>query len=121
MELLSVRQRSPSRASTPPIALQTQTHWPPNCQQVSKRTSDPCKSWDPAPVHRGLPYFDAVRGHYGPGEIAFVDGEDEHGWSNFSAALPEMGHYFMRELPDGCPPEVEVEGGFFASSGYLVL
>jgi len=74
-----------------------------------------------ASVHRGLPYFDAVRGHYGPGEIAFVDGEDEHGWSNFSAALPEMGHYFMRELPDGCPPEVEVEGGFFASSGYLVL
>ena len=64
-------------------------------------------------VHRGLPYFDVVRAHYGYDEIAFVDGEDEHGWSNFSVGLPAVGHYFMRELPDGCPPDIEVGEGFF--------
>ena len=66
-----------------------------------------------ASVHRGLPYFDVVREHYGYDEIAFVDGEDEHGWSNFSVGLPAVGHYFMRELPDGCPPDIEVGEGFF--------
>ena len=58
-------------------------------------------------MHRGLPFLDAVLEHYRADEIAFVDGEDEHGWSNFSAALPAVGTYFMRELPDGCPPVVE--------------
>lgn len=57
-----------------------------------------------ASVHRGLPYFDEVLEKYSPDDIVFVDGEDEHGFSNFSAALPALGHYFMRELPDGCPP-----------------
>ena len=66
-----------------------------------------------ASVHRGLPLFDEVRAAYARDDIVFVDGEDEHGWSNFSAALPAMGHYFMRELPDGCPPDVEVVGDFW--------
>ena len=57
-----------------------------------------------ASVHRGLPYFDAVRSAYAPEDVIFVDGEDGHGWSPFSAGLPAYGHYFMRELPDGCPP-----------------
>ena len=57
-----------------------------------------------ASVHRGLPYFDEVLEKYSPDDIVFVDGEDEHGFSNFSASLPALGHYFMRELPDGCPP-----------------
>jgi hypothetical protein len=40
-------------------------------------------------------------------EIAFVDGEDAHGWAGgwcaSVAALAHRGHYFMREMPDGCP------------------
>ena len=66
-----------------------------------------------ASVHRGLPFFDAVTTAYGPDSIAFVDGEDEHGWSNFSAGLPSRGHYFMREMPDGCPPTAIPEGAFW--------
>ena len=66
-----------------------------------------------ASVHRGLPFFDDVRATYSPNDVAFVDGEDEHGWSDFSAGLPQMGHYFMRELPDGCPPNEVPEGEFW--------
>jgi hypothetical protein len=36
-------------------------------------------------------------------KIVFVDGEDEHGWGLNSGELMMKGHYFMREMPDGCP------------------
>jgi hypothetical protein len=35
--------------------------------------------------------------------VAFVDGEDEHGWCSAAARFMGKGHYFMREIPDGCP------------------
>jgi len=57
-----------------------------------------------ASVHRGMPFWPAVAAAYAPRDRVFVDGEDHHGWSPFSAALRSEGSYFMRELPDGCPP-----------------
>lgn len=57
-----------------------------------------------ASVHRGMPFWSAVLKAYPPSDIVFVDGEDAHGWSPWSVHLRNRGHYFMRELPDGCPP-----------------
>jgi hypothetical protein len=65
-------------------------------------------------VHRGLPFLPEVLSTYHRDDVVFVDGEDGHGWGQgggFSggwcasvAALWTHGHYFMREMPDGCPP-----------------
>jgi len=57
-----------------------------------------------ASVHRGMPFWPAVWAAYDRTERIFVDGEDDHGWCVWSAALRWEGFYFMRELPDGCPP-----------------
>lgn len=56
-----------------------------------------------ASVQRGMPYWPTVQETYASDDIVFVDGEDDHGWSNFSTQLPSQGHFFMREMPDGCP------------------
>ena len=57
-------------------------------------------------VHRGLPFWAEVQASYARRDIAFLDGEDDHlgGWGAPSARLFDKGHYFMREIPDGCPP-----------------
>ena len=52
-----------------------------------------------ASVHRGLPTTSC--GHYGYDEIACVDGEDEHGWSNFSVGLPAVIHYLSGSCRTG--------------------
>ena len=61
-------------------------------------------------VHRGLPFLRDVLHAYPKEKIVFVDGEDEHGWAGgwCASAVPlmRMGHYFLREMPDGCPPVV---------------
>lgn len=58
-----------------------------------------------ASVHRGMPFWPAVLASYSAANLIFVDGEDEHGWSPWSTRLRSRGFYFMREIPDGCPPE----------------
>ncbi|KAJ1454428.1 hypothetical protein M885DRAFT_521666 [Pelagophyceae sp. CCMP2097] len=62
-----------------------------------------------ASVQRGMPFWTLVLENYDASDIAFIDGEDEHGFSVFSSVLPDLGHYFMRELPDGCPPDLAGE------------
>mmetsp|Transcript_17263 Transcript_17263/g.39784 ORF Transcript_17263/g.39784 Transcript_17263/m.39784 type:complete len:650 (+) Transcript_17263:88-2037(+) len=55
-------------------------------------------------VHRGLPFLRTVTTAYKKEEIIFIDGEDEHGWGASTADLMAKGHFFMREIPGGCPP-----------------
>ena len=58
-------------------------------------------------VHRGVPFWPEVQAAgYGRANVAFLDGEDEHfgGWGAPAARVLDKGHYFMREIPDGCPP-----------------
>ena len=57
-----------------------------------------------ASVHRGMPFWPAVLDSYAPRDRIFIDGEDEHGWCPWSSALRQEGFFFMRELPNGCPP-----------------
>lgn len=54
-----------------------------------------------------LPYHDLVMRHYDPSRVAFIDGADWVGWSGAVAKREQYwgrAAYFMRELPDGCPP-----------------
>jgi hypothetical protein len=62
-----------------------------------------------ASVQRGMPFWSSVVETYASKDIAFIDGEDDNGFSIFSALLPDHGHYFMRELHNGCPPDLAVE------------
>lgn len=54
-------------------------------------------------VHRGMPFLDEVTRAYAKEQIIFLDGEDAHGWCASARALVNRGHYFMREMPEGCP------------------
>jgi len=57
-------------------------------------------------IHRGLPFFDLVTSNYDKKDIIFIDGEDSHGWCTKSSRYASKGWWFMREIPDGCPPAV---------------
>ena len=57
-----------------------------------------------ASVHRGMPFWPDVYDAYDAKDRVFVDGEDEHGWCPWSKALRSQGFFFMREIPEGCPP-----------------
>jgi hypothetical protein len=57
-------------------------------------------------VHRGMPWLKEVMSIYEKERIAFIDGEDEHGWCEKSMELMDKGYYFMREIPAGeCPAQ----------------
>ena len=51
-----------------------------------------------------MPWLNEVTALYDTHQIAFIDGEDEHGWCDKAMELMKKGFYFMREIPAGeCP------------------